>query len=105
MPRYIDADKLSQRIKASPAFKNLTRDDFASDLLRNVVFDLIDNAPTADVVEVRRGRWLDDIKEIYPLNGSRKIKALVGYRCSECNRPELRKEPYCNCGAKMDGGE
>ena len=59
---------------------------------------------TADVVEVRHGHWIEDIKEIVPLNGIVPIKALVGYRCSECNRAEFNKEPYCNCGAKMDGG-
>lgn len=65
---------------------------------------LIQNAPTADVEEVRHGKWLDDIKEIMPLNGNILRKALVGYRCSECGRPEFNREPYCNCGAKMDGG-
>lgn len=25
------------------------------------------------------------------------------YRCSKCGRVEKRKEPYCHCGAKMDG--
>lgn len=57
-----------------------------------------------DYAEVKHGKWLDDIKEIMPLNGNILRKALVGYRCSECGRPEFNREPYCNCGAKMDGG-
>ena len=26
------------------------------------------------------------------------------YICSVCGRIEMKAEPYCNCGAKMDGG-
>ena len=59
---------------------------------------------SSDVVEVKHGHWIEDIKEICPFNGIVPMKALVGYRCSVCNRPEFLKEPYCNCGAKMDGG-
>lgn len=49
--RYIDADKFAERIKLSPAFKNT---GFDGDLLQRVVLDVLDNAPTADVVEVVR---------------------------------------------------
>lgn len=51
MTRYIDADKYAERIKSSPAFKNM---GFEGNLLQKVVLDLIDNAPTADVTEVVR---------------------------------------------------
>lgn len=27
------------------------------------------------------------------------------YVCSICGREEVKKEPYCNCGAKMDGDD
>ena len=67
-----------------------------------VLLKRLEELETADVVEVKHGEWLDDIQEICPLNGIIPIKALVGYRCSVCNRPEFLKEPYCNCGAKMD---
>lgn len=46
MPRYIDADKFAERIKVSPAFPNM---GFEGHFLRNIVLDLLDNAPTADV--------------------------------------------------------
>lgn len=55
-----------------------------------------------DVVEVKHGRWLDNIKTISSV-GMADINAFVGYKCSECGRTEIAKEPYCNCGAKMDG--
>ena len=51
MARYIDADKFAERIRLSPAFKNT---GFEGDLLQRVVLDLLENAPTADVVEVVR---------------------------------------------------
>ena len=54
------------------------------------------------LVEVKHGEWIDDMKVISTVAGV-EMKALVGYRCSLCGRPELHKEPYCNCGAKMDG--
>ena len=57
----------------------------------------------ADYAEVKHGEWIDDMKVISTVGGV-EMKALVGYRCSLCGRAELRKEPYCNCGAKMDGG-
>ena len=46
----------------------------------------IDNIPAADVVEVRHGRWLLDV------------------RCSEClANPLTTHKNYCpNCGARMD---
>ena len=64
---------------------------------------VIDNAPTADVVEVRHGEWVEKDNEVY---------------CSECHKHALleddgkgyqwhiskSKSNYCpNCGAKMDG--
>jgi hypothetical protein len=55
----------------------------------------------ADVVEVKHGHWMEEVGKIGTPSGIT-IKALVGYRCSVCNRAEFRKEPYCNCGAKMD---
>lgn len=57
--------------------------------------------PTADVVEVRYGRWND----VY-LSGA---SSFVG-TCSVCGKsndiPPVPLAKYCpNCGAKMDGGE
>ena len=53
--------------------------------------------PAADVEPVRHGKWVE-----------RSDKGIVGdlrcpYMCSICGRVEAIKEPYCNCGAKMDG--
>lgn len=55
------------------------------------------NAPAADVAPVVHARWI-----------TRSDKGIISmthpYMCSRCWRVEMNKEPYCNCGAKMDGG-
>ena len=61
------------------------------------------HCPTADVEEVKHGEWEES--DIYICNSDGKPIAKVDtvYVCSECGREESRKEPYCHCGAKMDG--
>ena len=52
--------------------------------------------PVADVAPVRHGRWITK-QEKDTFAGY-----LYSYECSECGRVEQCKEPYCNCGCKMD---
>lgn len=56
----------------------------------------IEEIPAADVEPVVHARWE---KEVYvdPCGAD-----WTKYRCSLCGRIEIKKEPYCNCGAKMD---
>ena len=65
---------------------------------------LMEEAPTADVAEVKRGKWIEK-EEVY---------GDVYYTCSNCNNdwttidgtPQENFMNYCpNCGAKMDGGK
>ena len=50
--------------------------------------------PTADVEEVSHGEWEPYIQNNYQM----------GWTCSICGRHcGAEKEPYCHCGAKMDG--
>ena len=70
----------------------------------------IKNAPTVDVAEVQHGRWIPH--EFEQCNGYGSCRSLsysylqpTCYRCSLCGRIEEFQEPYCNCGAKMDGKE
>ena len=66
------------------------------------IASIIENIPTADVVEVKHGKWLP-VQYTY--------FGLKRYECSECKDDEYwqkryleHKEKYCpNCGAKMDG--
>ena len=56
------------------------------------IANLINDQPTADVVEVRHGEWVKITS--YPM----------GHKCSECGYIKRYKKPYCEiCGAKMDG--
>jgi hypothetical protein len=55
--------------------------------------------PVADVAPVIHGEW-----EVYTEYYNFGLYQ-VGWRCSLCGRIETDKQPYCNCGAKMDGGK
>lgn len=61
----------------------------------------LQDVPTADVAEIRHGKWLDCIEAGISPAGI-KVTGMTGYKCSLCGRYEGKKEPYCNCGAKMD---
>ena len=90
---YIDKDKLLQDIAETVIFS--VRPDRPSAELRGArkIIDRIEAAPTADVVEVKHGRWI-------PVKLTRRT---TEYKCSICGRWERTEQPYCNCGAKMDG--
>ena len=58
---------------------------------------LLEDAPTADVVEVRHGKWVRRDAILFD-------NEVVWYKCSECNTTWGVRNNYCpNCGAKMDG--
>ena len=60
-----------------------------SDHRCEIIIEIADT-PAADVVEVRRGKWVTTAPHPY---------------CSECFVECRDKTPYCpNCGARMDGG-
>jgi hypothetical protein len=90
MSRYIDADKLALKwMLASPEQKETFR-------------QIIDEEPTADVVEVRHGYWKWEKKS--------EPQAQNRLYCSICDNECLSKgnyyvySTYCpHCGAKMDG--
>ena len=96
MARYIDADLLLKDISESVVFS--VRGSGSPELRgARKIIDRIENAPTADVVEVKHGEW---------------IKGGSHYGCSECCTSILYNiwgyecySDYCpHCGAKMDGG-
>ena len=65
-----------------------------------IMKDHIHNAKPVDTMEVVHGRWIPIIDEPTQVL---KMPMLSGYKCSVCGRYEEEEEPYCNCGAKMDG--
>ena len=54
--------------------------------------------PSSDVAPVKHGRWEPILEGVWNLP----TPVLVGWCCSQCGRTEQEKEPYCNCGVKMD---
>ena len=68
--------------------------------------NILKDEPTVDAVEVVHGRWephyetFDEDKAVGVMGGEYQ----TGWLCSVCGRYEPTEEPYCNCGAKMDGG-
>lgn len=85
MSRYIDAEKLREAVNQW---------DMQELYLPVHFLDLIEVIPTADVKEVKHGRWIKD----------RNFNDDLA-RCSACHIFSDRQPNYCpNCGAKMDGG-
>ncbi len=68
--------------------------------LRGVKMMLV-GFPSADVEVVRHEKWVNP--QIH--GGQHTNDGITRYICSFCGRSNRIKEPYCNCGAKMDGGE
>lgn len=85
--RAIDADAMRQN------WLENGQNEYVYDT--NAVLDSIDAQPTIEAEPVRHGRWIErSDKDI--------ISMTHPYVCNLCGRVEMMKEPYCNCGAKMD---
>ena len=93
MSRYIDANKLIERLMHSPLFLLAPKNS------KDGIIDLIVHQPTADVVEVRHGEW-----ETPTTIKGREFNVP---HCSVCDGIPCgvdENTKYCpNCGAKMDG--
>lgn len=63
--------------------------------------DGIQNLPTVDAVEVKHGRWINEVELRPELYGWVPLNSVV---CSICKNSNELEKPYCpNCGARMDG--
>lgn len=49
-----------------------------------------------EAIEIKLGHWIEDY--VYDPDPHDRIR----YKCSVCGRTEEYKQPYCNCGAKME---
>ena len=93
MKEYIERAALKREL--APYEEN----DFSQQM--DVILAIVDAQPTADVVEVRHGRWIFD-----HMTGDRAYYA----NCSECglkkhfkDEEAEQKKKYCSfCGARMD---
>ena len=94
MSKYINANLLKAEFTG-----NFTK-DYAVPLIKTI----IDLQPTADVEEVRHGKWI--YKGYHEIMG-------YAFHCSMCERwmvaisikNVIGKYPYCHCGAKMESVE
>lgn len=90
MPRLIDADALYQKIDA---FREENAKKYPYSIYVAAlgdVLDMIEDAPTADIAERKKGRWID--------------RGRIS-QCSECARFCMIETSFCpNCGADMRGG-
>jgi NADH pyrophosphatase NudC (nudix superfamily) len=99
MARYIDADKAVEEARLSYC-KDC--DSYNGIRCSACGFDdammYIEDAPTADVAEVKHGEWALETDEEMP---NLMFKLVV---CSVCNGKANGTYHYCpHCGAKMDG--
>lgn len=94
MPRYIDADALTDKLVAlMERYAEQGRTEVAQDY--NWVCTVLDAAPTADVAPVIHAHWMK-------ANGGK-------WRCSSCRGRQEKPSRFCKeCGARMNerkGGE
>lgn len=94
MARYIDADALIESIKNELWDWDSLDGITSTTVLKQTITD-IQNAPTTDVVERKRGKWETEIRTIR----GHKIPFPV---CSVCGKYAVDEYIYCpNCGAQM----
>ena len=62
---------------------------------------LIDDTPTADVVEVVHGHWIPHYQMLS--NKYETVPIATEFECSECGMRARNEYEYCHCGARMDG--
>lgn len=91
MSRYIDADNLIKKMQER--YNDLLNDDGYYDHFTQGYEDAlstVENEPTADVQEVRHGKWRDVMPPRF-------------YACSYCGGAGHGIYKFCPwCGAKMD---
>lgn len=96
MSRYIDADKINAKLMDE--YHGMISDE---SMKIYKIMQMLDNAPIADVEEVRHGKWI--------YKGHHEIIG-YGFQCSVCERwmfansikNVVGEYPYCHCGAKME---
>lgn len=101
MARYIDADEAEYTVLhldvdvAKHKCKDYESYINGANQFRHQVKVALRHTPTADVEEVRHGRWLPQV-----------VGGVKAWDCSECKTigsPQWKRCPICE--AKMDGGK
>ena len=93
MARYIDADELKKKINSRIGYFNTYYPNDSANIseLQNCL-EMVDDAPTEDIVPIVRGKWCRNDYSVYV--------------CSNCGKISILKTPYCGyCIAKMEESE
>lgn len=102
MPKeYIEREALFRAIENIPDNELLGTDNTTFVELPTVL-DIISEQPTADVQEVRHGKWIPIKGRFFSSTDDRGGNVV---KCSVCGEPSSCgfSTPYCSiCGAKMD---
>ena len=95
MAEYIEREALIETTRETPFTMSMcltVEECKGMNRAREILADIFEILPAADVAPVRHGRWI-------PYN----VKDCL-YVCSECHSLPKDRTRYCpNCGAKMDG--
>lgn len=96
MAEYIDRDALKDRMAGFvPLFIDESNKAYVDGLTD--AYTLILQAPAADVVERKTGKWIYD-SEPYPFGNP-----YGHYGCDQCGESVPARTNFCpNCGAKME---
>ena len=101
MSRYIDATDIAKQIADFKRLVNSPNSDYMTGYLcaLSVTEGMIANTPTADVVEVRHGVWIEQRRDYG------EYMVTEGFKCSLCGLEKMDNDyNYCpDCGARMDG--
>lgn len=105
MPTYIDGDALKDKMQE--LHDALARDYEGYDSYVTGFGDaitLLENAPAADVQEVKHGKWL--YRCYHKMMGHEFECSVCGrWICANSPNRVIEEYPYCHCGAKIDGVE
>lgn len=109
MSRYIDAEKLKERL-GLVSVDAITLYEMGINAGLHRAEAEIEMLPTADVVEVIHGRWLSAYEYAIKLGETNEYRLGIAehdkiwHFCSLCEQQVRFKRNFCpECGAKMDG--
>lgn len=91
-----------ERVALIDKMSKLKTGGIFTEVFKKVVLEIISNHPTADVQEVRHGKWIPIKGEFFSSTDGRGGNVV---KCSVCGEPSSCgfSTPYCSiCGAKMD---
>lgn len=102
MPRYIDADEATEKIKTYCEGCNSYRGVRCGACQVADAIDIIEESPTIEAVPVRHGRWIVKDNPNWRAYSIHEC-SLCGYYVHDTKLAKRDTMRYCqNCGAKMD---